>query len=58
MRQVFDGYKDGVNKGKLVQEGQTTRAEFLKMLFNVTKETIGDEFNTNCFKDSNPSFLV
>jgi hypothetical protein len=49
---VFDGYKDGINAGKFLPDGQITRAEFLKMMFNVTKEPIGDEYNTNCFTDS------
>ncbi|HRI36876.1 MAG TPA: S-layer homology domain-containing protein [bacterium] len=51
---VFDGYKDGINAGKFLPDGQITRAEFLKMMFNVTKEPIGDEYNTNCFTDSSP----
>lgn len=49
---VFDGYKEGPNAGKFVPDGTITRAEFLKMLFNVTKEEIGDEYNTKCFGDS------
>jgi hypothetical protein len=49
---VFDGYREGANKGKFLPFEDITRAEFLKMLFNARGETIPDSYDRSCFSDS------
>lgn len=49
---IFDGFKDGVNKGKFLPYNSITRAEFLKMLFNAKHDDIAVSYDKKCFSDS------